>query len=144
MSTLIPPLTISVTDLASLFRWPRSRVYRWFSHVGRESKQISLLSIMGIDPELWASVQRRQQIEEMADSTGRSILRTDYTIAEVAKLYGWSRPRVYRWLRDRHVKMIQITANRKAIPLTSLMAADEDLWRSLLLRLRLERAMVES
>lgn len=100
-----------------------------------------LSTVLTTDPELWASVVRRQQIEAMVDGrAARSMLRTDYSVAEVAHLYGWARTRVYRWMTRRHVKTVQITANRRAIPLTSLMAADEDLWSQVILKLRLEQA----
>lgn len=139
MSHLVASLSIS--EVASTLRWSVGRVRRWLSHRGHApGRGIPLGTVLTTDPELWASVVRRQQIEQMTDRAARSMIQTDYSVAEVASLYGWSRPRVYRWMRDRHVKTVEITANRRAIPLTSLMAADEDLWSSILLRLRLEQA----
>lgn len=140
MSQLVASLSIS--EVASTLRWSVGRVRRWLSYRGhRPAREIPLGTVLTTDPELWASVVRRQQIERMADDrAARSVLRTDYSVAEVAQLYGWSRPKVYRWMKNRCVKTVQITANRKAIPLTSLMAADEDLWSSILLKLRLEQA----
>jgi len=133
--------SLKVSELAHLLKWSLFRVRQWLALHGRNpSGPVPLSAILTDDPEIWASVIRRQQIERMAGHRMRVSLKTDYSVSELAKLHGWSRPRAYRWMAAKCVKMVQVAPNRKAIPLTSLMAADEDLWSQVILKLRLEQA----
>lgn len=71
-----------------------------------------------------------------------NLLKASYSVAELTAMLGdgWYPKKTLRWLRRRGVKLVQAGPGKFEVPLAELLAADDGLWESLLMRLRLTEA----
>jgi excisionase family DNA binding protein len=49
---------------------------------------------------------------------------SSYTVSELAQLFGWSRPRVRRWIKESSMQTVKVGKRKVAVPISEFTGGD--------------------